>query len=207
MAATTGGDAATAESAQPTATTVEERVLAATLVCVARHGVAATTLDDVASEAHCSRATIYRAFPGGWDVLLAAAAAQEVTAQVADLAERLTGVADLEDLLVEAVTSLSWQLRHHEILRRLCEHEPTSIRPHLSFDGLDPLLARAVEVGAPWLEPYTDRATARATAEWIVRLVLSYGEAPIGACDLTDPVAARRLVRTFVLPALVPDTA
>ena len=40
------------------------RVLDATLTCIARVGVAKTTLDDVAREAGCSRATVYRYFPG-----------------------------------------------------------------------------------------------------------------------------------------------
>ena len=45
--------------------------------CVARRGLRKTTLDDVATTAGCSRATIYRAFPGGKDVLMAAAARRE----------------------------------------------------------------------------------------------------------------------------------
>jgi AcrR family transcriptional regulator len=41
----------------------------ATLQCIARWGVAKTGLDDVAREAGVSRATVYRAFPGGKDAL------------------------------------------------------------------------------------------------------------------------------------------
>ena len=41
-----------------------DRVLDAALACVARVGVAKTTLDDVAKEAGCARATVYRCFPG-----------------------------------------------------------------------------------------------------------------------------------------------
>ena len=40
------------------------RLLDATLACIARVGVSKTTLDDVAREAGCSRATLYRYFPG-----------------------------------------------------------------------------------------------------------------------------------------------
>ena len=39
------------------------RILAATMACLERFGVAKTTIDDVAREAGCSRATIYRNFP------------------------------------------------------------------------------------------------------------------------------------------------
>ena len=39
-------------------TTVEARAVAALLTCIARYGLAKTTLDDVAREAGCSRATL-----------------------------------------------------------------------------------------------------------------------------------------------------
>ena len=37
---------------------VEARILDATMVRLARHGVAKTTVDDIAREADCSRATV-----------------------------------------------------------------------------------------------------------------------------------------------------
>ena len=40
-----------------------ERVVDAALACIARVGLAKTTLDDVAREAGCARATVYRCFP------------------------------------------------------------------------------------------------------------------------------------------------
>ena len=39
-------------------------------------------------------------------------------------------------------------------------------------------------------------------AEWLARVVLTYVLNPADGVDLTDPVAARRLLRTFVLPGL-----
>ena len=39
--------------------------------CVARYGVSKTTLDDVAKEAGCARATIYRYFPSRDDLVAA----------------------------------------------------------------------------------------------------------------------------------------
>ena len=44
--------------------TIEDRAVQATLDCVARHGLAKTTFDDVAREAGCARATLYRYFGG-----------------------------------------------------------------------------------------------------------------------------------------------
>ena len=45
------------------------RLLDAACTCIARVGVAKTTLDDVAREAGCSRATLYRYFPGKQQLL------------------------------------------------------------------------------------------------------------------------------------------
>jgi AcrR family transcriptional regulator len=41
------------------------RVVDAALRCLAREGLRGTTVDDIASDAGVSRATLYRAFPGG----------------------------------------------------------------------------------------------------------------------------------------------
>src|ERR1700722_18080436 len=46
--------------------------------CVARRGVAKTTVDDVAREAGCSRATVYRTFPGGKEEVISAVVDTEV---------------------------------------------------------------------------------------------------------------------------------
>ena len=48
------------------------RIIDGTLACLARHGTAKTTVDDIARESGVSRATVYRAFPGGRDEILGA---------------------------------------------------------------------------------------------------------------------------------------
>ncbi len=55
----------------PAVETLEDRLIAATLSCVGRWGLAKTTIDDVARQAQCSRATVYRVFPGGKETLVA----------------------------------------------------------------------------------------------------------------------------------------
>ena len=54
---------------------VRQRIIEASYVCVARRGVAKTTVEDMAREAGMSRATIYRAFPGGRDEVINATVA------------------------------------------------------------------------------------------------------------------------------------
>src|SRR6185312_10727510 len=61
-----------AEWRSPPVSDVRERLLQATYDCVARWGLAKTTVEDAAREAGVSRATVYRYFPGGRDELIGA---------------------------------------------------------------------------------------------------------------------------------------
>src|ERR1700682_4115188 len=72
----------------------------AALGCIGRWGTAKTTLDDVARQAGCSRATVYRMFPGGKDAVLDAVARAEVDRFFVAIAARLETAKSLEELLV-----------------------------------------------------------------------------------------------------------
>ena len=195
MAVSTGGDVFT----------LEDRILAAAIRCVARWGVRKTTLDDVAREAGCGRATIYRTFPGGKDSVMLAAGEREVERLLVGLAGEVELALTLEDALVAAIAGAARALASHAALRFLFEHEPGVVLPFLSFDGLDPLLERAVAFGRPRLERFVDPATAAALAEWVTRIVVAYGDDTSQFVDLTDPDQTRRLVTQYVLPGVPSD--
>src|SRR5947207_8563309 len=97
--------------------TQEQRVIDAALRCIARWGIGKTTLDDVAREASCSRATIYRLFPGGKDALLAAITRSEVNRFFTGLAQRFADAADLEGLLTGGILYASGALAGHDALQ------------------------------------------------------------------------------------------
>lgn len=183
---------------------LDDRVRAAALRCVARTGVRRTTLDDIAGEAGCSRATIYRAFPGGKDVLFASTAEREAERILGELAGRLASTESLEDALVVAITGATRAMAEHDALQYLMANEPEVVLPHLSFEGLDPVLARAVAFLVPWLSRFVDADTAASIAEWAARVVCLYAD-PDAAFDLSQPADARRLVTTYLLPGLKPD--
>jgi AcrR family transcriptional regulator len=183
---------------------MDDRVRDAALRCIARTGVRKTTLDDVAGEAGCSRATIYRAFPGGKDVLFASMTEREAERVLRDLAADLADAVDLEETLVTAITGATRAMLGHEALQYLMVHEPEVVLPHLSFDGLDPVLAEAVEFLAPFLRPFLPDDTASAVAEWAARVVCLYAD-PEAPFDLTQRADARRLIDTYLIPGLQPD--
>jgi AcrR family transcriptional regulator len=186
---------------------LERRIHDAALRCVARWGIAKTTLDDVAREAGCSRATIYRTFAGGKQALLDATLQRELTSFKDSLTAELDRARSLEDLLVAGLTAASRAIAEHQAFQFLLAHEPDVVLPALSFRRLDDILRLATEVGRPQLSRFLPAAEAGAAAEWIARVILSYTLTPSGTLDPRREADARRLVRTYVLPGLVTEAA
>jgi len=182
----------------------ELRLVDAALRCIARWGVAKTTLDDIAREAGCSRATVYRLVPGGKDGLLDLVTRVEVERFFAGLADRLAAAPDLESLLAAGLAESARRIRDHSGLQYLLAHEPEAVVPHLAFSQLNAVLRRARTFAEPWLARWLPAPHAGRAAEWVTRLVLSYSACPAEGMDVADEESARRLVRTYVLPGLQP---
>ena len=194
MGATSAGDARERD--------LEERILEATTRCVARWGVAKTTVDDIARDAGCSRATVYRVLPGGKQELLVGAAQHEVGRVVRSLDSTLAACADLRSVVVTLVHEGARAITGNAALAYLCEHEPEVILPHVSFDRFEPVLHRAAELAVGHLRPHLDERPGWRTGEGLARLVASYVFGDGTTADLTDPTVAAHLVDTFVMPGL-----
>jgi AcrR family transcriptional regulator len=179
------------------------RIVGAALRCLARWGLAKTTVEDVAREAGCSRATLYRAFPGGKDAVFTAVADAELARIEGAVARAVEATDDLEDALVAAITTVGRHLDGHAVFRFLLLHEPELVLPHLAFHELDTLLARVRAFGGPLLERHLAPDDAARTAEWVARIVISFTCSPSAGVQLTDDSSVRRLVRSFVLPGLL----
>lgn len=174
----------------------EARVLAATITCISRWGLGKTTLEDIAREAGLSRATVYRLFPGGRDVVVKAALTAELRSVEVALADGLLRAATTEDRLVLLVAGLVGAIRRHPALQAVLAHEPEHVLAHLAFGRLDAVLAAAGDRMAPWL------GDDRRAGEWVARNIVSYAFTPSPRIDLEVEADARRFVRTFLLPAL-----
>jgi AcrR family transcriptional regulator len=177
-------------------------VIDGALGCIARQGVAKTTLDDVARQAGCSRATVYRAFPGGKDAVLGAVVDTEVSRFFSALAVRMGEASDIEEVLVAGMSEAAAQVTGHAALGYLLRHEPEVVLPQLAFARMDEVLAVTCAFTVPFLGRWLDAAESRRVAEWSARIVVSYLACPAEGVDLTDPEHVRRLVRVFVLPGI-----
>ena len=185
----------------------DTKVVDAALSCFGRWGVAKTTLDDIAREAGCSRATVYRLFPGGKDVVIEAVAGRELARFFTDLSSELErNAGDLESLLVTGIAFTTRAIRAHEPLQFVLAHEPEVILPLVAFDRCDRVLDQAAAFCAPWLTPHLGPEWAARAGVWLTRMVLSYPLVPSDGFDLAREDDARRFVSCFVLPGLTATT-
>jgi AcrR family transcriptional regulator len=185
---------------------VERRILDAAKVCSARHGMTKVTIDDIAVAAQVSRATLYRMFPGGKDVLFDALRVRELEEFFTQLSGRLDDAVDLEDLLVRIVVHSTSELRNDSHLALMLAAEPGEVLSDLTVEGLPRIIRMATLFIVPRVEPYVDRATAALLVDVLARLVISYFLAPSGLVDLGEPDSARRVIRSYVLPAIQTET-
>ncbi len=176
------------------------RIADAATRCVARRGVTKTTVDDVAREAGCSRATVYRTFPGGKEEVIAAVVDTEVARLFSGLAVVMGGAEDLEDAVVAGVVASASAIGDHVALGYVLDNEPGVLLPHLCFGPMDRVIDAASRFAAPFLARWLDPEAARRVADWATRIVLSYLATPAVGVDLRNEASARRLVSTFVMP-------
>ena len=181
---------------------VRERLLQATYDCVARWGLAKTTVEDAAREAGVSRATVYRYFPGGRDELLSAVVSWEFSRFFLRLYEEVSDADTLEEVMERGLMFAHRALVEHEVLQRVLVTEPDILLPRLSTRGGPD--AHAV---AAFLAPYLVRhgmaegTDLDAAADFLARMVLSYISSP-GRWDLNDPEQVALLVRSELLAGI-----
>lgn len=177
---------------------VGERLLDAAQRCVAVWGFGRVTVDDIAHEAGVSRATLYRVFPGGRDVLFEALRVRERNAFFDVLTAETSEVDDLEELVVRLVVRATHELRTDHHLALMLAAEPGQTLDELTVSGMPRIIETASEYLVPVLAPYLDPAVVPMAVEILVRLTVSYFLAPSDLVDLGDPVSAR----SFLAPGL-----
>lgn len=181
-----------------------DRILDAALGLIAQRGVTRTSLVDVARQADCGRATVYRTFPGGKAQLFEQVMERELAGFSEDLGRQLDLAASLEDALVVAITESGSFVLEHRALQFVLAHEPGVVLPYLGFGRVERLYEAAGLLAGPHLVRFLEPDQTPWAIEWVVRLVVSYLFAPADDVDLTTDADARRLVRTYLLPALDP---
>ena len=190
-------------AAGPPAADTRTRILEAAVACVERWGLAKTSLEDVATEAGLSRATVYRWFEGGRDQLISEAVAWEIGRFLTDLADAVEPEPDLEAKLVRGLVWGHRAIEEHTLLQRILGTEPELLLHELQ--NTIPVMTQLVQA---YLVELLGRERLRAgvdvgeAAAYVGGLFLSYLGSQ-GGWDLSDEDAVRRLVRTQLLAGVL----
>ncbi|MHB8243991.1 MAG: TetR/AcrR family transcriptional regulator [Acidimicrobiales bacterium] len=188
----------------PVSSDVRTRLLEGAYQCIAERGLAATSLEDAATAAGVSRATLYRYFPGGREELIGAVITYETLKFFQTLAEAVSSAPGLESLLVDGISFAHSAVEGHAVLQKILETEPERLLPQLSLES-----ARLVGLIAAFFEArFADHDLAqgvdrREAAEYVARLSLSFIGSP-GGWDLSDREQVGELVRSEFLAGLLP---
>lgn len=187
----------------------EIAVLEAVKTCCERWGIDKTTIDDIAKESGISRASLYRMFPGGRDVIFEAHRVYELDeffstllAEVVDY--RTTVDPTLHGLLARTVSVAMRELSTDQHLAAMLASEPGEVINELTVAGMPRIIRVATTYMTPLVDEYLPRREARALIELTVRLVISYFLAPSDHVDLCDEAQAYRFIEPFI-PRLETD--
>lgn len=187
-------------------TSGRDRILDAAAQCFRRFGVSKTTLEDIAEQAGTSRATIYRTIPGGRDEIVLTVLLVESAAVLEPLRVELEAMDKFEQQIVEGVARAVELGREHPNLRMLFTAE--SVMSSVAVPGAWAAVVQSTEnFLAPIIEQARERGDLRpnltdtAVSEWVCRIILSIFLAPDDS--VSDPLALRSYLSTFMVPALV----
>ena len=190
---------------------LRERVLEGAYECVARFGIAKTTIEDVVKESGVSRATVYRVFPGGKDQLLRAAVGWEMDRFFVRLADAVAGATDFASLVESGLIYAHTAVHGHEVLQKVLITEPERLLPLMTIEQDRPL-----EFITAFLLPYLEReqevgrvregVDLTESADFVARMILSLIGSH-GDWDLADPVQVHALVRGQLLAGILTEGA
>ena len=180
---------------------IEAAIFSAVDSCVTQWGWDKVTMDDICVTAGVSRATVYRLFPGGRDVLFEAVRLGKLEDFFTAMRANVEGSESLEELLVRCIVVASSELQHDEHLAMMLASVPGETLGDLTVSGV----GRIVRVATAFITPLTDEFIPADEAAHIVevmcRLVISYYLSPSPPLDFANDDATRTFVRTFLLPS------
>lgn len=176
----------------------EIAVLDATVACVERLGFQKVTMDHICAEANVSRATVYRMFPGGRDVLFEAVRVRSLTDFFTVLRAHVEGATSLDEVLVRCVTVAYAELMADQQLATMLATEPGETLGDLTVSGVSRIVRVAAEFMSPLLHSFVPQQQAEEIVEIMCRLVISAFLSPSPLLDFSDEAVVRRLVHTYL---------
>ena len=185
-----------------------DRLIDAAERCFSRFGAAKTTLEDIASEAGVSRATVYRYFDGGRDEIVLGVVLREARLFLESLQRRLQRESDLSGSIVEGVLYTVSTVSKNDQLAILFAPDvagqtsaiagASTALFEITTDFLRPLFETARQEGQ--LRPGIEAEDA---SEFVLRFILSL--LSVDGPRARTAAKEREFVRRFCAGALVAD--
>lgn len=176
----------------------QQAVLDAARTCVDVSGFEKVTMDDICAAATVSRATVYRLFPGGRDVLFDALRERSLEEFFVVLRAHIEGADSLEDLLVRSIVVATSELQHDEHLAALMATAPGEALGDLTVSGVPRIIRIATAFIAPLAEQFITAKEADELVDIMCRLVISFFLAPSRTIDFSNEDSTRRFVRAYL---------
>lgn len=188
--------------------TESDAVLDAAARRLASHGIAATTVDDVAAEAGVSRATVYR-YIGGKNEIVPAVIGRETEEILVRLAEVIASATTPHRMIAEVVATALLAIAGSPVLSRLTSTDLRESLPYVTvdsrplIDGVVPAVSEAIR-NTPGLT-VDDRSIEEAVEE-ATRFVLLHLTTPRRDGSRLDPRDAGERAALLTATLLVRDT-
>ncbi len=147
------------------------------------------SMESVARRGDVSRATLYRAFPGGRWSLVATAVEIETARILAAVASGLVDATTIDDAVVSVLTTTWHHATSHPALTRLLEVRPDLIHDQMRFAKAQRNFEVFTAQVAPLLARWVGREASERIAEWTLRVMFSYWLDPSPAVSVTDPAS------------------
>lgn len=170
-----------------------DRILDAAGVLFAERGVESVGMNDIARAAGCSRATLYRYFENR-EALHAAYVHRHAHAVNRQIAERVGGIADPRERLLDALTHALKLVRENPALAAWFARTAMGAE---AAEGSD--VVQAMTAGFLLSVDPNDPAAAARQARWLVRVLTSLLTVP--GRDVEDE---RTMLEEFVVPLMWP---
>ncbi|MGK2855437.1 MAG: TetR/AcrR family transcriptional regulator [Microbacteriaceae bacterium] len=166
-----------------------EHILDAAEELFTRHDAAGVGMNDIARAAGCSRATLYRYFENR-DVLYTAYVHRETHRLFGEIGERLAGVSDPNQRVVEGALAALWRVRETPALASWFASTARPIGGEMAERS--DVIRTLVEV---FLASTGEQADIELRARWLVRVLISLLQFPG-----RDEPDERTMLETFVAP-------
>jgi AcrR family transcriptional regulator len=185
-----------------TVTSTTDRILDATYDEVLHFGVKGVSVERIARRVGVARITIYRRFASK-EALLAALAAREAERAFSKVDDIIDAHESLDDQLVEGFAAVIDEFREHPIVKRTLVSERDVVMRFLELQA-GTMLGVAREYVAMRIRAQRPKLDARAAAEVILRVGLTFVLIPESAIKLTTHNDARAFARRFLVPMVNP---